>query len=181
MNKQELKKFLSCPSNTVIGIVLCLIGVAMAIGFGIGAVAFMVVLSVIVAVIGLFMTISSIKDAKKLNQWLDEMEATGKLPYILQEFSTAPAFFKNALRLGSTYIFSKNRGEILRYENIERVYQHVSKTNGAEDARSLCMRTKDGKVYTLCYLPIKGKGDQELMLALQVMLMRNPSIQIGYR
>lgn len=121
---------------------------------------------------------TSISDFKKQ---LQELESSGRLEGVLREFAGGKQFFKDKLRLGPTYILGKKSGKILTHSQVRKVYQHVHKTNFVEDRREIRVETQDGKVIIVCQIPLKGKGDQELVQAISIMKTMNPGLQIGYK
>ncbi len=180
--KKKLKKFLSSAGSIVIGAILAAVAIPMCL-FGImeagGLIGVLVV--GIMAAVGIFLFWTGIQDRRKLSCWLDEMEETGRLSMILREFEGGEQFFKGKLRMGDTYVFGKGAGQVYTYGEIARVYQYIHKRNFVEDNRELRFKDPQGKERTLCAIPLRGKGDEELKRAIIHIARRNPNVKIGYQ
>ena len=175
MDKKALEKYLR-PSYTVlvVGIIIDVFCVLfLASGLFLPA--------LITLILGCVCTWAGWSSFSDLKKQLDELEASGRLDSVLREFGSGKQFFKDKLRLGPTYILGKRSGKILTHSQVRKVYQYVHKTNFAEDLREMRVETDDGKVTDVCKIPLKGKGDQELVQAIAIMKTMNPGIHIGYK
>ncbi len=180
--KKKLKKFLSSANSIVIGAILTAVAIPLRL-FGImeaGGVIGVIVVGIMAAA-GVFLLWTGIQDRKKLNQWLDEMEETGRLSLLLREFEGGEKFFGGKLHMGDTYVFGKGAGQVYTYGEITRVYQYIHKRNFVEDNRELRITDAQGKEKTLCAIPLRGKGDEELKKAVIHIALRNPNVKIGYQ
>ncbi len=180
-DKAKIKKYLGSNTDLIVGFIIIAVGVIMALCFSAAEVAFMTIASYFMDIIGIFFTLSFIKEKIKLNKWFKKIELTGQLPNLVQDFNDARSFFDNNLRMGDSYIFGKNSGKAYLYKDIERVWQHIHKTNGSEDGRALYIKTKDSKDSILCNLPTNGSGDFELNTVVRLIMLHNPEVKIGYR
>lgn len=114
-------------------------------------------------------------------KYMENLEASGEINRVLQEFGSGKQFFKDKLRIGPTYILGKGAGKALKHNQVQKVYQHVHKTNFVEDGREMRVETNEGKLVILCKIPLRGKGDQELIQAISIMKTMNPGIHVGYK
>lgn len=175
MGRKEFEKFLR-PGYTPL-----VVGVIVAVFFVMFMVSGLVVpglIALVPAALCLWAGWSSISDFKKQ---MEALETSGRLDGVIREFESGKQFFKGKLRMGSAYILGKRSGRILTHGEVRKVYQHVHRTNFVEDRREMRVETGDGKVISLCQIPLRGKGDQELVQAIAIMKTMNPGIYIGYK
>lgn len=175
MNRKGLEKFLY-PSSTVlvVGIVMAVFGILLLVN----SIFLPALLALPIGGLCIWTGWSTIADCKKQ---LDSLEASGQLDGVIREFASGRPFFKNKLRVGPTYILGKKSGRVLTHSEVRKVYQHVHKTNFVEDRREIRVETADGKIVSVCQIPVKGKGDQELLQVISIMKTMNPGIYIGYK
>ena len=97
------------------------------------------------------------------------------------DFNNAITMRKGRIKFGDKWIFIKNKGYFLRYEEITQIYQYIHKTNFIEDERSLKYVDTKGKHRVLCKLELHDKSKDEAMQILSIICSRNPRVTIGYR
>ncbi len=134
----------------------------------------------LMALFALICGLSTVLKLARLNRKLNDMEAEGRLEQLIGEFEGAKPFLKDAVRLGQTHIFGKRSGNLVPYTDIRRIYQYIHKTNFAEDSRELRATCADGKDYTLCRLPLRGKQSEEVGKIVTIITAIQPGIHIGY-
>lgn len=173
--KKTLEKYLR-PSSalTVIGVILLAFGIVI----GAAGAVLVLLLELVVGALLLWVGLSPVKTLKKQ---LEELETQGRLPGVIREFESGKQFLKDKLRLGPTYILGKKSGVVLTYDQVKKIYQHVHRTNFVEDRREIRVETTEGKIISLCPLPLKGKGDEELVRIISVIKTMNPGVHIGYK
>ena len=112
----------------------------------------------------------------------DSQHGNGKLE---EEFNASNSALDGNLRMSENYLFGYHTATFIRYEEIRKIYVYVHRTNGAEDQRALRIETSGGKTRTLCNLPRKGAyrkvNHPDLTEVLKIVLLKNPSVQIGYK
>ena len=182
MDKSVLQKHLR-PSMSLIfatvfmalfTIVLVCVGISVGGVVGILLTVFFLAITVVVGW-------SAWKAFSDCSKQLSDMEQSGELNRVLREFESGKQFFKGKLRIGPTYILGKRSGRILTHSQVKKIYQHVHRTNFVEDRRELRVETTDGKTVSVCRLPLRGKGDQELVQAIAIVKTMNPGVYIGYK
>ena len=185
MDAKKLKKYLS--STNVVSLVL---GIFMAV-FGGWFLLFLLPETdepVVTLLMGLFIMVmggvviwSCISNIRSLNRDFAQLEETGRLDGILEEFEKAQVLVKGKVRLGPNHIFGKGAGHLVRYEDIRQVYQYVKKRNFAEVVRSLKYVDGSGKTRDLCQLQLRGKSDEDVKKIMLAILAKNPMVKIGYK
>ncbi len=88
---------------------------------------------------------------------------------------------QDVLRLGNRYLFARGQGIIIEYSDVIRVYQRIRRTYAVETSRSVVVRTRDNKNYSVYDLASSGKGDKDLTAIVKYMLSKNPAIEVGYK
>lgn len=184
MDANRLKKYIS--SSNVLNMVLG--------GFMVGFGCFMltlvtdtdeplvpVLMGLFVAVMGGVVIWSAISGMRELNNQFRELESSGQLDRIVEEFNRAEVLVKDKIRLGQNYIFGKGSNRLMRYEEIQQVYQYVKKRNFVETVRTLKCVDRQGKTRDLCQLQLKGKSDEEVKRIVAAIWQRNPGVKIGYK
>lgn len=175
MDRQTFEKFMK-P-----GVGLLVFGIIMG-GFGLVLVFGGMILPGLVAMVpGVLCGWASWSSISRFKKQMEELETSGRLDSVIREFAGGRQFFKDKLRLGPTYIYGKGVGRILTHGEVRKVYQHVHKTNFVEDRREMRVETTDNKIFSLCKIPLRGKGDQELIQAIAIMKTMNPGIHVGYK
>ena len=177
----SLKKYLRPKmSNILLGVILLALAVfAASYGFSggdiVGIICFGILLATAIAVVCI-----SISKIRSYSQEMKRLEEEGLYDRMENDFSNAETFFKDNLRLSDKYIYPKYGGKAQRYEDITKVYQYIQKKNGIENNRELRAATADGKIVTLADIALRGRDDDEVTAAVNVLLSKNPSIHVGY-
>lgn len=109
------------------------------------------------------------------------IEQQGNMPVLLFDFKNGGPAFNDYLRVGGRYLIGKKTGTMVSYDEIARIYQYVHQTNFVEDSRMLKVKTTNGKTYSLCRLPLKGKADDEVNHVISYILSVNGNVQVGYK
>ncbi len=120
-------------------------------------------------------------NVRALNQAFQELERRGQLDGVLRDFAESHPVLNGELRLGVNYLYGRRCGHLLSYGQITKLYQYVHRTNFIEDRRELKVSAGLEKELTLCKLARKGKADEELKTVLGFILLKNPTIHIGYK
>ncbi len=92
---------------------------------------------------------------------------------MIHDYENGVKFFKGKLRLGETYIFGKNAGEVYVYGDISHLFQHTQKRNGNEIDRQLRFKHKKGYTRDLCRIPKYGTAEAEVTRVELIVLLRN--------
>ena len=98
-----------------------------------------------------------------------------------QDFRAAQPMRKGMARFGRYWIFVKGRRAPVLYSDIRQVYQFIQKTNFIESARTLRYVDQKGRTRDLCKLDLRGKSDADVRQMVQMILMKNPGVKIGYK
>lgn len=168
----QMKKYLQ-PSSilAVVGVIVLIFGIVTVIEGWIG------LLFLAVGGLLVWLGISNIKDFHKI---LNDLTQSGQIQYVIEDFSGSVSMIKDYIRVGKRYLFGKKSGLIVAYGDIKKIYQHIHKTNGIEDRRELRYVDIHGRTHTLCSLLIRDKSKDELIQLLNIILQKNPNVQIGY-
>lgn len=130
----------------------------------------------------LFLGELSFRELKEIKKFFTDIEESGGLPFLLEDFETGGKAFKDKLILGKRFLIGKNTGIVIAYGDITQIYQEIHKTNSIEDSRSLKIRTaKTNKLYDLCKIPLRGKAEDEVIQVLEYIYSMNPNIKVGYK
>lgn len=115
----------------------------------------------------------------KLRKQLRELEQTGEMVKVLNDYEHARSMYDGKLRLGNFYAFGKGCNALVKYADIDRVFEYVHYTNSIRDQRMLKVRMKGGKEFELCHLKVFKKRFDEEAQIIRIILERNPEVQIG--
>lgn len=181
--KKWMQKFLSAKKGKIFLPLMGVLAIPLGIFMLLSAAGDLIMLAmgVFFAAGGVYVAYSESNSASGTKNWMTMMEREGMLDAALTDFRDAADYLGGNLRLGQYWAFGKGAITPLAYGDMVRVYQHVHKTNFAEDGRTLIVITTSGDTRRVCELPLGGTGDQELNRALTFLLSRNPNIQIGYK
>lgn len=112
---------------------------------------------------------------------IKELTERGELEHALGEFSRASTILLDGkVRLATNYLFGQGSGRVFSYREIMQVYQEVHRTYFIETYRELIV-VVGGHDYTLCRLPRRGKGADDMTRIVKTMQLRNPAIEFVYR
>lgn len=114
------------------------------------------------------------------NKKIEDIEQQGKLEFLADDFLNGNKAFKDSLRFGRHFLIGKNKGTIVSYGEIVKIYPCIHKTNGIETQRDLKVVTDQGKILELCNIPLRGKGDNEMMQVISYIKSINNNIAVGY-
>lgn len=140
-----------------------------------------IVTGIIGVLLGVLFIYLGIRDNKKFDKKLKEIEENGGMPILLNDFKTGGRAFKNSLIVGQTFLIGKKSGTIVTYNEIVQIYQYVHSTNFVEDSRTLKVKTIQNSVLDLCSIPLRGKGNDELEQVINYILSKNPNVKVGYK
>ncbi len=115
----------------------------------------------------------------KFRKQLRELKMTGEIEKVLNDYEHARSMYDGKLKMGNLYAFGKRSNAIIRYADIERVFEYVHYTNAIRDQRMLKVRMKDGKEFELCHLKVFKKRFNEENEIIRVILERNQEVQVG--
>lgn len=111
--------------------------------------------------------------------YLEEIERSGQLDILAEDFANTQSFFDGKLKLGNTYLFASNKMPC-SYRQIGWVYEEVHKRDNVETVRKLTIKDTEGKFLTSCMLPRNGKADQEVRNVMARIKLKNPAVVLGY-
>ena len=186
---KSLKKYIK-PSNslTALGVWFAFLGVSLLIheivagieNDGIEFEGFWI--AVIFTLFAFLLIELGITGNKRLKKLYTDIEESGGLPLLLDDFENGGKAFKNKLVLGQRFLIGKNTGVVIAYSDIGRIYQEIHKTNYIEDSRTLkILSVKTNRYYDLCKIPLKGKADDEVQQVIEYIVSMNPNIRVGYK
>ena len=156
------------------GILLLSISILPMLALGVGAVVFFLIL------IGLYLYFV-LKRYREYRSFLDDLSGQGKLTPVCEEFSSAHVWLNDGIRTGANHIFCKKQPVLYLYSDILNLYEYEHKTNFVTDQRCLCAVIKGGKRVILCNLKKTLKQNPEAIELLKTLMMKNPSITLGYQ
>lgn len=162
---RELKKYLNPGRGWKIGAVSCLVlaltGLLMPV---------LVVLWLALAGLCFWFAVSA---GRKLT---DALEAD-----MVWDYAAAVSMFDGELRMGNRYLFGRNHGRVVAYDQIRQVYQHVQKTYVFETSRCLMYKKAAGKALALCKLPLRDRAREDVMKVMVFIHSKNPGVRLGYK
>ena len=115
---------------------------------------------------------------------LSQYETQYGVDALNKDFNSARSELADQIRLGDNWLYGRNTGMVIRYEQISRIYTRIERTDtGIEQERSLRIETLDGQKRKLCTVPTKGilkkQNHPDLEAIIKELLIKNPSIRIG--
>lgn len=135
------------------------------------------ILSIIAFVRGFILIFDWEAEAREVSDHLGELTKKGQLTTVLEEINNGHWVIPGVLCLGETYIFGKEAGRCIKYSDLRTVWEHVHRRGGSINRHELkCTRLLDGECL-LCKLPNQDVAE-EIQQALDMILSKNPSVQI---
>lgn len=113
----------------------------------------------------------------RLQKQLHELEQSKEMPKVLKDFEYARSMYDGKLMMGNFYAFGKGCGAIIKYTDIDNVFEYVHYTNSIRDQRILKVKMKNCKEYDLCYLKVFKKRFEEERQIVEIILKHNPSVK----
>jgi hypothetical protein len=117
----------------------------------------------------------------KIRKQITALRQSGELEAVLDDYDKSQSYAEGNLRLGEKYVFGRRTSTLVAYDQIDRLYQSIHKTNFAEDRRMLCARLTDGKRRNLCKLRVRGKSDADVHMIVVAIERKNPNVKLGYK
>lgn len=128
-----------------------------------------------------FLNIWTVLDMLQFNATLKKYENPSLMELVLADFRVGTFLCSDAICLGENFIIGRYTRNIISYDEIEKIYQHITKQNFAVTKRELRVRLTNGKTKTIARLKPKNENEEEMILAIQIIQRKNPYIQIGYK
>lgn len=138
-----------------------------------------IIIGSVTLIMGIFLAAWELAFIFQVKKSLSLVDKNGDMQILLDDFKNGIQFFKGSLILGQRFIIGKNSGNVLYYSEIIRIYQYIHKTNFVEDMRVLKAVNNKRNVINICALPLRGKGDSELTIAINHILSKNPNVKVG--
>ncbi|MBO7252894.1 MAG: hypothetical protein J6V25_09760 [Oscillospiraceae bacterium] len=176
--KNEFTKFLKPKGNIWM---LIIFGIMFFFGIMMATVGEIILVGLIFMALAAYLIYIILRAIFQYPRYIQSLENQNMLPMILQDFCTAQQVYDGNLRFGRYYLYANGLGQVLPYQQITRVYQYIHRTNYIEDRRELRYVDPSGKVGTLCTLKKRGKSDADVHLIVNLLLRKNPSMQVGYQ
>ena len=175
---KELRKYLFIPlGDYIVGIILF----AVILGYAFSSAPEDLSVLGLALIAGLFFNLGLIVNVLNLNAAFKKYKQANKMDAVLSDFQDGVFLCNNAICLGENVILGQYSCNIFAYEEISGVYQQVTKKYGKVIRRKLCVRLKDNRTKTLCEFENLNVDEEELIKVIQIIQMKNPYIQIGYR
>ena len=179
--EKDLKRYLSPKWTAYLGTILIgLLLLLMLLGPGLRGEDLPVGGLVLLAIIGLLFSVKPLFTLSQIGRIIQREKDVNRLDRMLNDYQNSLPLCGDKVKTGQEYIFGKNVGSIVRYDEITKVYQYIHKTNFAEDKRQLKADIRGGGTKVVCNLKLKGKDDEELKKLLAVILSKNPEVKVGY-
>lgn len=175
--KKALRKYLWTPAPFGLAVLLLVIGLV----FGLLAPAEAVFLALPFVVLAAVVVIPGVMNRSRMSRQLKALEQSGALRSVLRDFAQSESFFKNELRVGDTYLFGKKYGLMVRYDQIEKIYQKVQKRNHVEIGRFLMVKVAGSGTRTLCKVARPWTAGEELEKFFGLIQQKNPNVHLGYQ
>lgn len=134
---------------------------------------------VLIFFIALVASVPGLIQIIRLRKQLRDLEQTGELPRVLNDFESAERMYNGKVMLGNSYAFGKGCSAVIRYEEVERVFLYEHYTNSIKDERMLKVKMKNGKTFGLCRLKVYFKREEDETEIMEMVLSHNPDAQIG--
>lgn len=176
--KKALRKYLWTPAPFVLVALLLVLGLVFGLLVPVEMVVFMALPFEVVAAVA---AIPAVMNWSRMSRQLEELEQSGALRSVLRDFAQSESFFKNELRSGDTYLFGKKYGLMVRYNQIEKIYQKVQKRNHVEIGLFLVVKVAGSGARTLCSVSRPWTGGEELKKLFGLIQQKNPNAHLGYR
>ena len=168
--KKDLIQFLMPPLKPMLVAVIW-------IGLGIACreLQGMILVGILLAALSVLPTV---KQIAAIYGKVGALEKEGLLEDALEDFFVADSHINDYVRLGDTYIFGRELGSIVRYDEIRKTWQRARSRNFTESSRFLRAELKNGRVCDLTKLPTMGKGDEQLEKILNKIGSVNPKARL---
>lgn len=134
---------------------------------------------ILIFFIALIASVPGLIQILRLRKQLRELEQTGELPQVLNDFESAESMYNGKVMMGDSYAFGKGCSAVIRYEEVERVFLYEHYTNSIKDERMLKVKMKNGKTFGLCRLKVYIRKEEEETEVMEMVLSHNPDAQIG--
>lgn len=179
MNQNLLKDFRNyCHTASTaalllgLGILMLVIGMICLVNGGI-------LVGVLILAGAVILLWSQISSSRRTKAYIQQLEESGRLDIVLQDFSRAQKYLDDNMRFGRQ-LYCKNCLPVT-YDRIGKAYQQIKRRNFVETNRFLILLDTNGKQIASVTLKLKGKSDQELTMVMAKLKTLNPQIHLGYR
>lgn len=184
-NETELKKYLNGFGGSLrLSITIIIVGIISFSMFSSDkSETFMLIAAVVCILIGAYLSYSAFKRKKTFDNTFKELNSTGLIKSVIDDFNAAEKVSSDKGRLGDKYLYIKHSDTLFSYDKIVQVYEYVHRTNFIIDERAVTIHyvNSNGKILKEnipVAKPIKNKEEpRKIMLFL---LTKNPNIKVGY-
>ena len=176
--KKELRKYLFFSPGDYTFYIFCFVLTVALLVIGISGGGGRFAMGLILAVL---FNLPMILDYSRFKSTMEKYEKSNKMDLVLLDFRVGKFLCNDALCMGENVMIGRYTGNVFTYDEIDKVYQKITKTNGAVSKNELRVQLKDNSVKTLARLKAKHENVDEMHLAIQIMLSKNPNIQVGYK
>ncbi len=154
---------------------LIILGVIL-VALGIWVMFSKLILGIIIAVVGVLLILAFFAARAARNKYIADLEASGELKGILEDFDKGAKYLKGKIICGNVYLFARGKGKPIKYEDITNTYQEIKQTDGSESTRKFLVKVKKKGKVTLAVL--KSDKDSEAIISQIIgeIKARNPQI-----
>lgn len=103
---------------------------------------------------------------------------SGEGEKLIEEFNRAKVLLPDIVRLGETYIFARNTGSIVKYEEVKSARVVTIKTNGAVLETDLVATLRNGRSVVLCKVPRANGVPPVIQMTAAAIKAHNPGFQM---
>ena len=112
-------------------------------------------------------------------RWMDKViKQEQRMDYLLIDFRDASFLCGGRVKAGEKYLFGKNVGAIVGYEEISQIY--LKKVSNRIPSYELEIKTRDGKTETLAIRIRRRAHFEDLIMLFMMINNRNPEVLFGY-
>lgn len=184
-SKSMIKRYIGPkPTSLVLAVallagaaVLGILGLAVP-GLDSGMYYVLAMFAALTALLPLSVALPVLKNTKKC---LAVLEARGELDKAANQLAPdrCTVLGKDHMRLGSDYLFCKNRGLAVKYEDVLWCYKRVVRSGLITSASALILNTRDAKEIPAFVVRMSDKSDK-LGQAAELLAEKNPNILFGF-
>lgn len=110
-----------------------------------------------------------------MKKTIRDLERTGLMLEAISDYPTSKPMARNALRLGSRYLYAKGKGLILDYRDIQKLKLEIKPGKDLQNLFAVCA---DGVPRLICTMPLSSRAKGDMALLMVTIRAKNPQILI---
>ena len=124
-----------------------------------------------------FVVYTPIKQYRRMNKVLKDAEEQNRMEQMITDFQEAVPLCGSRLKAGQNYLFGRNVGTIVRYEEIVRIYG--TNTSFHIPPFEVRIQTQDGETNILAIRISRRTHEKDNLKLLAMIYAKNPEVKVG--